>query len=112
MEECVAPAGRRDNGRFAQRGMGVDWPTALELIQRTMAAAKAHPMQPRVACGAGTDHKTPQDLATPDAILAAREPRSPASVMANQVRRAPVTPGRPRGQGGSVRWRGSNRCES
>ena len=55
----------------AQRGMGVDWPTALELIQRTMAAAKAHPMQPRVACGAGTDHKTPQDLATPDAILAA-----------------------------------------
>src|SRR5574343_296677 len=42
----------------AQRGMGVDWPTALELIQRTMRAAKAHPMQPRVACGAGTDHAT------------------------------------------------------
>lgn len=55
----------------AQRGMGVDWPTALELIQRTMRAAKAHPMQPRVACGAGTDHKAPEDLATPDAILAA-----------------------------------------
>ena len=35
----------------AQRGMGVDWPTALELIQRTMRAAKAHPMRPRVACG-------------------------------------------------------------
>jgi Protein of unknown function (DUF993) len=55
----------------AQRGMGVDWPTALELIQRTMRAAKAHPMQPRVACGAGTDHKAAQDLTTPDAILAA-----------------------------------------
>lgn len=53
----------------AQRGMGVDWPTALELIQRTMRAAKAHPMHPRVACGAGTDHA--QNLATPDAILSA-----------------------------------------
>jgi hypothetical protein len=55
----------------AQRGMGVDWPTALELIQRTMRAAKAHPMRPRVACGAGTDHKNLTDLTTPDAILAA-----------------------------------------
>lgn len=55
----------------AQRGMGVDWPTALELIQRTMRAAKAHPMKPRVACGAGTDHKTLADLTTPDAILSA-----------------------------------------
>ncbi|MES2551384.1 MAG: DUF993 family protein, partial [Pseudomonadota bacterium] len=27
----------------AQRGMGVDWPTALDLIQRTMRVAKAHP---------------------------------------------------------------------
>jgi hypothetical protein len=55
----------------AQRGMGVDWPTALDLIQRTMRAAKGHPMRPRVACGAGTDHKVPQGLATPPAILAA-----------------------------------------
>ena len=55
----------------AQRGMGVDWPTALELIQRTMRAAKAHPLRPRVACGAGTDHKPAPDLATLDAILAA-----------------------------------------
>jgi hypothetical protein len=53
----------------AQRGMGVDWPTAMELIQRTMRAAKAHPLRPRVACGAGTDHRT--DLSTPDAILSA-----------------------------------------
>lgn len=54
----------------AQRGMGVDWPTALELIQRTMRAAKAHPMKPRVACGAGTDHKPLTDL-TEGAILSA-----------------------------------------
>ena len=40
----------------AQRGMGVDWPTARELIERTMRAAKAHSARPRVACGAGTDH--------------------------------------------------------
>jgi hypothetical protein len=55
----------------AQRGMGVDWPTALELIQRTMRAAKVHPMRPRVACGAGTDHKAAADLASADAIAAA-----------------------------------------
>ncbi|WP_137112937.1 dihydrodipicolinate synthase family protein [Rhodobacter sp. SY28-1] len=55
----------------AQRGMGVDWPTALDLIQRTMRAAKSHSMNPRVACGAGTDHKNLADLTTPDAILSA-----------------------------------------
>jgi hypothetical protein len=54
----------------AQRGMGVDWPTALELIQRTMREARAHPMRPRVACGAGTDHKALAQLSTGDAILA------------------------------------------
>ncbi|MBO3761585.1 dihydrodipicolinate synthase family protein [Ciceribacter sp. L1K22] len=55
----------------AQRGMGVDWQTALELIERTMAAAKAHPMKPRVACGAGTDHVAIQNLRSADAVLAA-----------------------------------------
>ena len=55
----------------AQRGMGVDWPTALELIQRTMVAARAHPLKPRVACGAGTDHIPLADLRSADAILAA-----------------------------------------
>ncbi len=55
----------------AQRGMGVDWPTALELIQRTLRAAKAHPMAPRVACGAGTDHMALADLTSPAAIAAA-----------------------------------------
>lgn len=55
----------------AQRGMGVDWPTALELIERTMQAARAHPLKPRVACGAGSDHKTPEELSDADAIIAA-----------------------------------------
>ena len=55
----------------AQRGMGVDWDTARELITRTMAAAKAHPMAPRVACGAGTDHIALEHLTTTDAIIAA-----------------------------------------
>tara|TARA_R100001129_G_scaffold15030_1_gene9694 strand:+ start:10546 stop:11721 length:1176 start_codon:yes stop_codon:yes gene_type:complete len=55
----------------AQRGMGVDWPTAKELIERTMRAAKAHPMKPRVACGAGTDHKTLVELDSEEAIVAA-----------------------------------------
>ena len=57
----------------AQRGMGVDWPTALELIQRTMAAAQQHPLRPRVACGAGTDHMALSDLRDADAIIAAYE---------------------------------------
>lgn len=55
----------------AQRGMGVDWDTALELIQRTMVAARAHPLHPRVACGAGTDHADPATLTSTDAIIAA-----------------------------------------
>ncbi len=55
----------------AQRGMGVDWPTARELIQRTMRAAKAHAARPRVACGAGTDHVALADLRDADAIAAA-----------------------------------------
>lgn len=62
----------------AQRGMGVDWPTALELIRRTMAAARAHPMRPRVACGAGTDHQPPSALGDATAILAAYEHQAEA----------------------------------
>lgn len=57
----------------AQRGMGVDWLTAKELIQRTMAEAKVHPLKPRVACGAGTDHRTLAELPDEDAIIAAYE---------------------------------------
>jgi len=38
----------------AQRGMGLEWPLALELIQRSTAAGKAQGGM--VASGAGTDH--------------------------------------------------------
>jgi len=55
----------------AQRGMGVDWPTAKELIERTMREARAHPLKPRVACGAGTDQKPLAELKTREDILAA-----------------------------------------
>lgn len=55
----------------AQRGMGVDWETAKELINRTMREAKAHPLKPRVACGAGTDQFTLDQLTSEDAIIAA-----------------------------------------
>ena len=41
----------------AQRGMGLDWPLALELITRSTAAAKAR--GGLIACGAGTDHLQP-----------------------------------------------------
>ncbi|GAC1337705.1 MAG: dihydrodipicolinate synthase family protein [Acetobacteraceae bacterium] len=40
----------------AQRGMGLDWPTGLELIRRSLAAA---PPGAIIACGAGTDHLEP-----------------------------------------------------
>ena len=42
----------------AQRGMGLDWPAALELIRRSIAASKAR-SGARLACGAGTDHLAP-----------------------------------------------------
>jgi hypothetical protein len=42
----------------AQRGMGLDWPKSLELIQRSLAAAKDFPGA-LIASGAGTDHLKP-----------------------------------------------------
>jgi hypothetical protein len=39
----------------AQRGMGLDWPTSLELIKRTLEASKTVPGA-LVASGCGTDH--------------------------------------------------------
>ncbi len=53
----------------AQRGMGVDWLTAKELIERTMTEAKAHALKPRVACGAGTDQYELADLKSEDALV-------------------------------------------
>lgn len=42
----------------AQRGMGVDWPVAKELIQRSVRHARS--MGGDLACGVGTDHLAPE----------------------------------------------------
>jgi hypothetical protein len=52
----------------AQRGMGLDWPTARELIQRSSAEAKA--VGGRIACGVATDQLA-AGSASLDAIIAA-----------------------------------------
>jgi hypothetical protein len=57
----------------AQRGMGLDWPTSLELIQRSVAAAKARDGGGLIACGAGTDHLTPSPEVTVDDVIRAYE---------------------------------------
>jgi hypothetical protein len=56
----------------AQRGMGLDWPTALELTRRSAAAAKAdgHRM---LASGAGTDHLDPAKAQSVDDVIRAYE---------------------------------------
>lgn len=61
-----------------QRGTGVDWLTAKKLTERTMVAAKAHPLKPRVVCGAGTDHKDQSEMATITAIHAAYQEQAEA----------------------------------
>jgi hypothetical protein len=55
----------------AQRGMGLDWSNSLELIGRTLAAAKDFPGAV-VASGAGTDHLPPGGHAI-DRVIAAYE---------------------------------------
>ena len=72
----------------AQRGMGVDWPTALELIQRTMRAAKAHPMQPARRLRRRHRPLALADLTTPDAIAAAYDPAG----RGDRGRRGPADP--------------------
>ena len=57
----------------AQRGMGLDWNTSLELIRRSVAEARATPGAV-LASGAGTDHVAPDpDLAIEDVIAAYEE---------------------------------------
>ncbi|HEX4764880.1 MAG TPA: dihydrodipicolinate synthase family protein [Lichenihabitans sp.] len=56
----------------AQRGMGLDWPGALDLIGRTLAEAKSRPGAV-VGCGAGTDHLAADEARTLDEVIAAYE---------------------------------------
>jgi len=56
----------------AQRGMGLDWPTSLELIQRSVSAAKARG-NALVFSGAGTDHLAPDGAKSLDYVIRAYE---------------------------------------
>src|ERR1700756_4240237 len=56
----------------AQRGMGLDWATSLELITRSVRAAKARG-NALVFCGAGTDHLAVEDANSLDDVIGAYE---------------------------------------
>jgi hypothetical protein len=56
----------------AQRGMGLDWPTSLELIRRSVGAAKARG-DALVFSGAGTDHLAPDAARSIDDVIRAYE---------------------------------------
>jgi len=56
----------------AQRGMGLDWPTSLELIRRSLDAAKDFTAQggtALVASGCGTDHLDIDAVKTVDDVI-------------------------------------------
>jgi hypothetical protein len=56
----------------AQRGMGLDWPTSLELIRRSLDAARDVPGAV-VASGCGTDHLAPENARSVDDVIRAYE---------------------------------------
>ncbi len=56
----------------AQRGMGLDWPTSLELIRRSLDAAKDMPGA-LIASGCGTDHLNLDEVRTLDEVIEAYE---------------------------------------
>lgn len=53
----------------AQRGMGLDWPTSLELIERSVRAAKTR--EALVFSGAGTDHLALESAKSLDDVIRA-----------------------------------------
>jgi hypothetical protein len=61
----------------AQRGMGLDWPLSLQLIQRAVGAGKswsAREGRPaRIAAGCGTDHLDPAQVRSVDEVIRAYE---------------------------------------
>ena len=56
----------------AQRGMGLDWPTSLELIRRSLDAARDTPGA-LVASGCGTDQLAPESADSVDDVIRAYE---------------------------------------
>src|SRR5256885_8097407 len=65
----------------AQRGMGLDWATSLELIQRSVKAAKARG-NALVFSGVGTDHLAVEDAKTIDDVIRAYEEQIAAAEQA------------------------------
>ncbi len=61
----------------AQRGMGLDWPTSVELITRAVKAGKAWEARngrpALIASGCGTDHLDPASVRSVDEIIRAYE---------------------------------------
>jgi hypothetical protein len=62
----------------AQRGMGLDWATSLELIRQSVAAAADFDSDALIACGVGTDHIDPDPSLNLDDIVAAYEEQAAA----------------------------------
>ncbi|MCY0929964.1 dihydrodipicolinate synthase family protein [Streptomyces sp. H27-H1] len=75
----------------AQRGMGLDWPGAAELIRRSTAEARS--VGGRIVCGAGTDQLAPDTAHSLAAVTAAYEEQlahveacgAPAVLMASRA---------------------------
>ncbi|WP_328302730.1 dihydrodipicolinate synthase family protein [Streptomyces sp. NBC_00435] len=75
----------------AQRGMGLDWPAAADLIRRS--AAEARSVDGRIVCGAGTDQLAPHTTHSLAAVTAAYEEQlahveacgAPAVLMASRA---------------------------
>jgi hypothetical protein len=61
----------------AQRGMGLDWPTSLELITRSVNAARARGYA-LVFSGAGTDHLATEAATSLDDVIRAYEEQTEA----------------------------------
>lgn len=61
----------------AQRGMGLDWPAARDLIRRSLEAARGTPGA-LLASGAGTDHLPPAPGTVLDDVIHAYEEQSAA----------------------------------
>jgi hypothetical protein len=61
----------------AQRGMGLDWPTSIELITRAVKAGKTwearNSRRALIASGCGTDHLDPASVRSVDEIIRAYE---------------------------------------
>ena len=68
----------------AQRGMGMDWKASLELIRRSLDAAKDFPGA-LIGCGVGTDHLEGGASVTIDDVIRAYEEQCAAVEKRHQI---------------------------